>query len=179
MRIVISVLGLLALMSMPVQAAWRVTLTTGEVLTIESYWRDGDKTHLVRGGVDMIVATDRIASMEDGVAEPETGVQSATARRDGAEVAPNVADPVPSGDGVVESMKAYHERLGEMNDEELKVEEERITNALLEAQAARFHARHGGTASKEDLAAAEKKFRDMQRQEWAAETTLKQRMAQP
>jgi len=179
MRIVISVLGLLALMSMPVHAAWRVTLKTGEVLTVESYWRDGDKTHLVRGGIDMIVANDRIESMEDGVAEPETGVQSATARRNDGEPVANSADPTPATDGTVESMQAYHERLGEMNDEDLKVEEERMTNALLEAQAARFHARHGGTASKDDIAAADKKFRDMQRREWAAETTLKQRMAQP
>lgn len=180
MRIILAVLGLMALVSVPAHAAWRVTLKTGEVLTVESYWREGDQVHLVRGGVDLIVDDARIESLEDGAPEPETGVQSATARTETDEEAatppPATADPADAKP--TETEKQYQERLGEMTTDELKVEEDHVTNALLDAQAKRFQARYGGKASKEGVEAANAAFRQAQEREAVAEKALKERMAQ-
>jgi hypothetical protein len=180
MRIVIAVLGLMALVSVPAHAAWRVTLKTGEVLTVESYWREGDKVHLVRGGVDVIVDDARIESLEDGAPAPETNVQSATARTETDEetAAPTSATAGPADAEPSETGKQYQERLGEMTEEELKAEEDRATNALLAAQAKRFQARYARTASKEDVKAANAAFRNAQQREAVAENALKERMAQ-
>ena len=183
MRIVIAVLGVIALVSFPAGAAWRVTLKTGEVLVVESYWREGNRTHLVRGGVDVIVDTDRIATMEDGAPEPETALQSATGRpaERGAATGTTGATEAPAAGAAekkpVASVKLYQERLDEMAMEELEVEEERMTNALLEAQDRRFHAKHGG-GSKDEYKALDDEFRRLQRREAAAENTLKRRVAE-
>lgn len=182
MRIAIAVLGLLALVSFPVHAAWTVTLKTGEVLTVESYWRDGDKTHLLRGGVDIIVDNDRIESMEDGAPEPETGVQSATARGGGGTAAapagttaPNAA---PTEAKPVEKVAAYRERLQEMSPEELAAEEQRTTNELLELQAERFAVQFGGKPE-EEFDAIDRRFKQAQQRDIAAEAILKERLGQP
>jgi hypothetical protein len=60
---------------------------------------------------------------------------------------------------------------------DLRVEEEKATEALLEAQAARFQARHGGKA-KEEIEAVDKQFREVQRREQAAESALEARTLQ-
>jgi hypothetical protein len=184
MRIVVAVLGALALMSFPAHAAWLVKLKTGEQITVQGFWRDGDKTHLTRGGVDMIVDTDRIESMEDGAPEPDTTVQSATARTaDGEGTAAAAPAPSPAAaDGApaeTETSKAYRERIGEMTTEDLQAEERDRTKSLLAAQEARFQAKFGGSASKEQREAIEKRFHQAQQRESVAETALKARGVQP
>lgn len=181
MRIAIAVLGLVCLVSIPAPAAWLVKLKTGEVLTVESYWRDGDKTHLVRGGVDIIVDNDRIESMEDGAPEPETSLQSATARGGGkgGEAKPaSSTDPAPAAaETDAQPVKAYREQLAEMPLEDLRAEEKRATKDLLEAQAARFQAKYAGKP-KDEVQAVEKRFKEAQRRDDAAEAILKERTAQ-
>lgn len=182
MRIVAAVLGLLALVSVPAHAAWLVKLKTGEVLTVQSYWRDGDKTHLTRGGVDIIVDNDRIESMEDGAPEPETAVQSATARTRGgaaagSAAASNAGAPAdaPAGDAKpVEAVKGYRERLDAMTTEELQAEQRRVSDHVLEVQNERFAAMFGGK-SKEEIEAADKQFKAVQQRQVAADAKLKER----
>jgi hypothetical protein len=45
--------------------AYLVDLGGGDRLTVDSYWEDGDRTHLVRGGVDMIVPKRRVRSIHE------------------------------------------------------------------------------------------------------------------
>jgi hypothetical protein len=171
------VVGLLVLLSLPAHAAWLVELTTGETLTVQSYWRDGDQTHLIRGGVDIIVDNDRIKRLEDGAPEPETGLQNATARRDDGEAA--VPARVPRSDAKpVEAMSHYRKRLDDMTVDELASEQERASDALMKAQAARFEAKYGGK-SEAEVAKLTKDFEAAKQREWAAQSKLKERSARP
>jgi hypothetical protein len=167
---------LIGLLAAPAQAAWLVELTTGETLTVESYWRDGDQTHLMRGGIDIIVDTNRIKSMTDGAPAPDLGLQSATASP-GASESADRSEPIALPSAApepVETLGAYQERLAAMTVEELAVEQRQATNALLEAQAARFEAQYGGKP-KGEVDALRKHFEEAQRRDWAAETKLKER----
>jgi hypothetical protein len=176
MRSALLVSLLAGLLSVPAQAAYFVELTTGETLTVQSYWRDGDDVHLVRGGgLEIIVKDRRIKRLESGAPEPDLVVESASTRGP-AKVAEDAAVDL-GDDEAAETLDSYGERLGEMTAEELEAEEERATNALLAAQAARFEAQYGGK-SPEDVKRLRERFKGAQARERIAETRLKELAAE-
>lgn len=68
-RIVLSA-GLLALSTGTSLAAHIFELEGGVLVTVDSYWEDGDRLHLNRGGVDLIVPKDTVCKMETLPDEP-------------------------------------------------------------------------------------------------------------
>jgi len=126
------------------QAGVLVELTDGTTLTVESHWNDGDQVHLVRGGVDMIVAKSRIKSIDEAVADPEV-------YRDGtrAEAKPGEARTEAAA-GEPEREQEFEKPLGEMSAAELEQLHVDESDKLLELQDKRFGALYGGQASPED-----------------------------
>jgi hypothetical protein len=117
-----------------------VELVDGTKLTIESHWTDGDQVHLVRGGVDMIVAKARIKSIDDGVADPDVYRGS-------------VAEQ-PKSDAPAEEERP----LGEMSAAELEALHEEESHRLLDLQDKRFGALYGGEATPEAKKGADEAF---------------------
>jgi hypothetical protein len=68
-RIVLSA-GLLALSTGTSLAAHIFELEGGVLVTVDSSWEDGDRLHLSRGGVDLIVPKDTVCKMETLPDEP-------------------------------------------------------------------------------------------------------------
>jgi hypothetical protein len=133
------------------QAGVLVELTDGTKLTVESHWNDGDQVHLVRGGVDMIVAKSRIKSIDEAAADPEVyrnGAQQDAKPAEGEADAPAAASAAQEGEKPLGEMSA-----GEL--EQLHVDE---ANKLLELQDKRFGALYGGGASPEEQQKAKDAF---------------------
>src|SRR5919197_395763 len=61
--------------------AYLVELRGGDRLTVDSYWEDGDRTHLVRGGVDMIVPKSRVRGIREVEGEALAAPPAARATR--------------------------------------------------------------------------------------------------
>src|SRR5213594_3829548 len=61
----ITAAGLLVLSTGPALGAYLVDLDAGDRMTVDSYWEDGDRVHLLRGGVDLIVPRRRIRSLKE------------------------------------------------------------------------------------------------------------------
>jgi len=55
--------GVLALTVRAASAGFVVELVDGDRMTVDSYWTDGDKAHLQRGGVDLSVPRARIRNV--------------------------------------------------------------------------------------------------------------------
>jgi len=49
----------------PALGAYLVDLDAGDRMTVDSYWEDGDRMHLMRGGVDLSVARRRVRSIHE------------------------------------------------------------------------------------------------------------------
>jgi len=62
MRLMI-VVGALTMAVGTASAAWDVELEGGDRMTVDSYWQDGDKMHLMRDGVDLSVPNGRVKSV--------------------------------------------------------------------------------------------------------------------
>ena len=131
-----------------------IELTDGTKLTVESHWNDGDQVHLVRGGVDVIVAKSRIKSIDDDVKDPEVytdrgapeepaafeqPVQAVAAVAAPTAQAPQQADPA----------------LMEMSAAELEALQHQEARRLRELQEKSFNALHGGTATPQQQRQAE------------------------
>jgi hypothetical protein len=132
-----------------------VTLTDGTKVTVESHWNDGDQVHLVRGGVDMIVAKSRIKSMNDDVKDPEiyrdTGAASDAAETD----APAAADAAAAGSEVVPVAATADPKLSDMSPEELDALRQQELDRMNELNDKRWQALYGGGATPQQKKAAE------------------------
>src|SRR5213594_4042834 len=119
----ITAAGLLVLSTGPALGAYLVDLDAGDRMTVDSYWEDGDRVHLMRGGVDLIVPRRRIRSLKEA---------SGAAGSADAPVRP--ASPPPSS----RSASAR----GTASRDDLQREQRRIEHHLLRVQQARFEARN-------------------------------------
>lgn len=55
--------------------AYLVELDGGDRMTVDSYWEDGGRTHLSRGGVDMSVPSSRVRSVKEVSGPDEAGIK--------------------------------------------------------------------------------------------------------
>ena len=116
MRLTIAA-ALLTLSGAPVRAAYLVDFGSGERMAVDSYWEEGDRVHLLRGGVDLIVPRRRIRSLKDvsgGVGPAER----------------HTAPLAPAG------------AKGAASREEVQAEQRRIEHHLLRVQQERFEAQN-------------------------------------
>ncbi len=119
----ITAAGLLVLSTGPALGAYLVDLEAGERMTVDSYWEEGDRVHLMRGGVDLIVPRGRIRSLKE--ASGAAGSDDTPARP--------ASTPPPS--------RAASAK-GTASREDLKAEQRRIEHHLLRVQQERFEARN-------------------------------------
>lgn len=134
-----------------------VELTDGTTLTVESHWNDGEQVHLVRAGVDMIVAKSRIKSLKDDVPDPEiyrgdAGGAAAAEADDAGEDAPAVAEPG------TEAPRKVDPSLAQMPAGDLEALHHEEAEHLLDLQEKRFNAFHGGKADPQQKQQAEEDF---------------------
>ena len=59
----------------PALGAYLVDLDAGDRMTVDSYWEDGDRMHLMRGGVDLSVARRRVHSIHEVSGAEEADVK--------------------------------------------------------------------------------------------------------
>src|SRR5215470_12934776 len=64
MRLVMAV-GILALAGRAASAAYVVELDGGDRMTVDSYWAEGDRMHLMRQGVDLSVPRGRVRNIHE------------------------------------------------------------------------------------------------------------------
>ena len=119
----ITAAGLLVLSTGPALGAYLVDLEAGDRMTVDSYWEEGDRVHLVRGGVDLIVPRRRIRSLKE--ASGAAGSDDTPARR--------ASTPPPS--------RAASAK-GTASREELQTDQRRIEHHLLRVQQERFEAKN-------------------------------------
>jgi hypothetical protein len=67
--------GLLVLSAGPSLAAYVVELDAGDRMTVDSYWEDGERIHLMRGGIDLSVPRSRVRSLKAVSGSAEAGVR--------------------------------------------------------------------------------------------------------
>jgi hypothetical protein len=118
MRLVI-VVGALALAAGTASGAWVIELDGGDRMTVDSYWQDGDRMHLMRDGVDLSVPRSRIRSIRES---------------DGPLLQAPAARPAPPA----EASGRGSER------EELEAKQSAIEKHLLRVQQERFEAQARG-----------------------------------
>jgi len=133
-----------------------VELTDGTKLTVESHWSDGQQVHLVRGGVDMIVAKSRIKSMNDDVKDPEVysgdaGADSEAAKAD----APAASDAAAAGAEAAVAPAAADPKLSGMSAEELDALRQQEMDRMNELNDKRWQAVYGDGATPQQKKAAE------------------------
>ena len=73
----ITAAGLLVLSTGPALGAYLVDLDAGDRMTVDSYWEDGERMHLMRGGVDLSVPRSRVHGMREVSVPAEAGVSPA------------------------------------------------------------------------------------------------------
>jgi len=139
-----------------------VKFTDGTTLTVESHWNDGEQVHLVRGGVDMIVAKSRIKAIDEDVADPEVyrggGSGEAEATADGA------AQAAPAGgEPAAQPQTAGDPDLSAMSAEELEALQHEEASRLLDLQEKSFNALHGGKATPDQQKQADDAFAEQNR----------------
>jgi hypothetical protein len=157
MRRLLAALSLIASASLA-HAGVLVELTDGTKLTVESHWNDGDQVHLVRGGVDMIVAKSRIKSMDDTVKDPEVFSGSRDARADSEAAkadAPGPSDAPAAGAEAAVAPAAADPQLSDMSAEELEALQQQESDRMQEMNDKRWQATYGGTATPQQVKAAE------------------------
>jgi hypothetical protein len=64
--------GLLVFSAGTVLGAYVVDLDGGDRMTVDSYWEEGDRMHLMRGGVDLSVPRSRVRSIKPGGADEDS-----------------------------------------------------------------------------------------------------------
>jgi hypothetical protein len=82
--------------------AYVVELDGGDRMTVDSYWQDADRTHLVRGGVDMSVPRGRVVSIH----EASEGDETAGVGRTSNQTAPAPARRPADDDSTAELVRA-------------------------------------------------------------------------
>jgi hypothetical protein len=131
------------------QAGVRVEMIDGTTLTVESHWIDGQQVHLVRGGVDMIVAKSRIKAIDEDVPDPEVyrdhGPEAAEASNDGGGQAGSAAgEPAPP------QAAAGDPKLSDLSAADLEALHDEESARLTELQDERFRAAYGGGATPQE-----------------------------
>jgi hypothetical protein len=76
--------GALVLAAGPAMASFQVELDGGDHMTVDSYWEDGDRIHLMREGVDLNVLKSRVKVLRwvdggDAPARPKSPTAAASA----------------------------------------------------------------------------------------------------
>ena len=64
--------GFLVFSTGTVLGAYVVDLDGGDRMTVDSYWEEGDRMHLMRGGVDLSVPRSRVRSIKPGGPDDDT-----------------------------------------------------------------------------------------------------------
>jgi hypothetical protein len=125
------------------QAGYVVELETGETFTVESFWREGQNVHLMRGGMDMIVDGSRIRRLEEQeadaapLAEPEPRRRQAAvdaAPAEAPEPAPSAWMPPEAYQTATRTADDDERPIDEWTVEELEAEDHRASKRLLRAQ---------------------------------------------
>ena len=146
--------GFLVLSGSLAHAGELVVLTDGTKLTVESHWNDGDQVHLVRGGVDVIVARSRIASIDGDVEDPEVYTAG-----DGGEPAKADAaagsDVAAAGGEAVPVAATDDVQLSDMSADELQALQQQEMDRMRELNEKRWQTTYGGTATAQQVKAAE------------------------
>ena len=119
----ITAAGLLVLSTGPALGAYLVDLDAGDRMTVDSYWEDGDRVHLLRGGVDLIVPRRRIRSLKEA-----SGAEGSANSSAGPASTPPRSRPAGAQ--------------GKASQEDLEAEQRRISHHLLRVQQERFEARN-------------------------------------
>ena len=119
--------GLLILWAGSGRAAYVVELDAGDRMTVDSYWEEGGRIHLMRGGVDLNVPRSRVKSLRAVSGDPESGVGRVPTETP----APRAA----AGDGP-------------KTRDDLELQQRRIDHHLLRVQRERFEARARGESGK-------------------------------
>jgi len=135
--------GVLVFSAGTVFGAYIVDLDGGDRMTVDSYWEEGERMHLVRGGIDLSVPMSRVR----GVRPAEGGDDSAGV---GQEPAPAPAAPHAAAEAVDPERK------------ELETKQRRIEHHLLRVQQERFEARNRGEPEQR-LQRLDKEFRRTQK----------------
>ncbi|HWP66296.1 MAG TPA: hypothetical protein VNO26_10325 [Candidatus Limnocylindria bacterium] len=139
-----------------------VELTDGTKVTVESHWNDGDRVHLVRGGVDMIVRRSQIKSIDENVPDPEV-YRGGNAPEEGAEVAESAGETEAAGAAATAEAAAPEgvppdPSLATLSPEELEALEAREAERLLQLQDKRFTVLHGKAVTPEQQRAVEEEI---------------------
>ena len=116
MRLTIAA-ALLTLSGAPARAAYLVDFGSGDRMTVDSYWEEGDRVHLMRDGVELTVPRARIRRLQ----QEEGGGSPSAARH---------AEPAPSK--------------RQASGEELEARQRQVERHLLRVQQERFEAQNRG-----------------------------------
>jgi hypothetical protein len=134
--------GFLLLWAGTALAAYVVELDGGDRMTVDSYWEEGDRTHLMRGGIALSVPRSRIRSLKETAEAPEAGVRTPS---------PVHTSPGPRA----ASAETPQSR------EELEARQRRIDHHLIRVQQERFEAKARGDSPK-TLRRLEREFKRTQ-----------------
>jgi len=121
--------GLLVFSAGTALPGYLVELDAGDHMTVDSYWEEGNRVHLMRGGVDLNVPRERIRSLRQVSRPGEAGVRPQSAPP---------GSPGACGDAA-ESQQTR---------DEIEAEQQRIEHHMLRVQQERFEARARGDAPK-------------------------------
>jgi len=168
------------------QAGYVVELETGETFAVESFWREGTKVHLMRGGMDMIVEGSRIRRLEEGEIEAMPPSAPAPERREAAaEEAPSEAPATEPSDWT--PPESYREATRTADDDErpiqewtldeLEAEDRRASKRLLRAQQERSEAKFRDVSDSQRERIEERFWRN-KKLERTVDKQLKRRVAE-
>jgi hypothetical protein len=168
------------------QAGYVVELETGETFAVESFWREGSKVHLMRGGMDMIVEGSRIRRLEQGEVEAVPPSAPMPERREAA--AEEAPEAVPaSAPSAWTPPDAYREATRATDDDERPIQEwtldeleaadRRASKRLLRAQQERSEAKFRDVSDSQRERIEERFWRN-KKLERTVDTQLKRRVAE-
>lgn len=121
------VAGILAVAAGTSQGAYMVDLVGGQRLIVDSYWEEGDRTHLVRGGGELVVPRARIRGMKEVDVRESPSAPSEVAR--------------PAARGARDAAVAS------LPPEDLRMRQAAIERHLLRVQRERFEAEARGDSA--------------------------------
>ena len=124
MRLTIAA-ALLTLSGAPAGAAFLVDFGSGDTMTVDSYWEEGDRVHLMRDGVELSVPRARIRRFQ----QVEGGGSPSAVKR---------AESAPSGNQAPRRQESR---------EELQVRQRHVERHLLRVQQERFEAQNRGEST--------------------------------
>ena len=122
--------------------AYVVDLDGGDRMTVDSYWEEGGRMHLMRGGVDLNVPKSRVRSIKPATGDDDDGYTAGVGQQ------PAPTAPSTRGDATAD-------------DEDLEAKQRRIERHLLKVQRERFEARNRGE-SNETLERIDREFKRTQ-----------------